>query len=464
MTSGLGLDDFLKYDQTSGRKFLGKWKDTGEIVIWLHRASKKLAWTRHFHGFYVLDTRKNKKTNEDEEYLRYVTFVSPDSEEVCLKQYFREDRNDKRSPLQVPPVKDPFLLLREWLRREIIEGRLATDQVVFEWENPAKNNELTQWCAGRLAKLVEKDGSNWSASLDAQLEYIFVVVDNEHPSNGLQITREKKSLGEAMKACIKAEIDSNGIEEGNPLVTPYAFKWIFDKKQPGAKMYAAHRFNRADYTDEIALLLDSPEYPDPSRDTFPRPGDKSRIKAAMLAAARIDLPLDEIFVDEWEDDTAPGAEFDPSQFSDDAPSKSRGRPADVSTRNEPTPGREGSAGRRKVRQKKKRVKKPERPAWDVPANERDECEECGMDMHPSWDKCPKCQTEYEVDDGVAPPPLKTILAQPGWSLPDDAPGAADSEESGDDSFECFSCQADIPAGASKCPNCGIDIDDDIPFG
>lgn len=452
---GLGLDAFLGHGEGGGkRKFLGKWKDDGQIVVFLSTRAD-IAYPSWVHGFQYRDTIKDKDTDEEVEILRFARFVSPDPEIVHMQQYFRDD-NDR---MKLPPRLDPFLKLREWLRFECSE---PNDAVVFEWENP-KNGERIQWRKGHLARLVDRGKANFGASLDTKLEYLFVVIDADKPGDGPQITRETRSLGDAMKAVIKAEIESNG-QEGNPLMNPYAFKWKFNKNADPNKMYSAARFNAAKLTPAIREAIMATEFPDPTIDTKPRAGDKAKIRAAMEEAARIDLPWDHLFPASWkdEDEEATSFNFGANAGGDGGETQERkpaGRTPEVNTKaGETSSG--GDAGGGRVRRKK--VEQPPSP----PKEELIACDDCGHMMSPKATKCPKCGAEYEVegDDTPAPqaPPKGNGQASSGGGAK--ASGSAKpSDGGGPVADKCWSCGSKNIQGGT-CGDCGLDITDDIPFG
>lgn len=435
---GLGLDAFLGHGEGGGRrKFLGKWKDDGSIVVWLSTRAD-IAYASWSHPFMYRDTFTKKEDGQEEgeevEILRFTRFVSPDPEPIHLSQYFRHDDG----VMKLPPRLDPFLRLREWLRHECQE---PDDAIVFEWENP-KNGERIQWRKGHLAGTVKRGKATFGASLDTKLEYLFVVIDAEKPGEGPQITRETRSLGDAMKAVIKAEIESNG-DEGNPILHPYAFKWKFNKDADPAKMYSAARFNQAKLTAAVREAITTDEFPDPSQDTKPRPGDKAKIRAAMEEAAQIDLPWDHIFVPQWKDE-------DPTDFNFGANAKGdaeekpaeRRRTPEVETKKADT---SSSAGGR-VRRKKKDEPPP------PPKEETIPCDDCGFEMAASATKCPKCGAEYEVEEQPDAAPSKAAAAPPKTKPSGDA-----------DRGKCWSCGSTNIQGGN-CVDCGLDITDDIPFG
>lgn len=446
---GLGLDAFLGHGDGGGkRKFLGKWKDDGQIVVFLSTRAD-IAYPSWAHPFQFRDVIKDKETEEEVEILRFVRFVSPDPEPVHLQQYFRFD--DGR--LKMPPRLDPFLHLREWLRHEC---NAPDDAVVFEWEN-SKNGERIQWRKGHLAGTVKRGKATFGHSLDTKLEYLFVVIDADKPGDGPQITRETRSLGDAMKAVIKAEIESNG-DQGNPLLHPYAFKWRYNKNEDPAKMYSAARFNAAPLTAAVREAITATEFPDPTQDTRPRPGDKAKIRAAMEEAARIDLPFDRFFVKEWKDEEEDATSFnfganakggDGEKKQGRTPEVNTGAKTQTQTQGGDASGSSAAGGR--VRRKKVEPPPP-------PKEETIPCDDCGFEMAASATKCPKCGAEYEVqgDASAAPPPSQ---AKPQGQTQAKAPPKGGD---GGEVVKCWSCGGKVVG--DRCQDCGIDVTDDIPFG
>ena len=428
---GLGLEDFLNHGSDSGgkRKFMKNWKKDGSIVVWVSTRAQ-IAYPSWNHPFQFLDTVEDEDGKE-KEILRFNRFVSPDAEIVHKSQYFRDKETDR---LQVPPLLDPFLLLREWLRFECEE---PLDAVVFEWENP-KNGERTQWRRGNLAKLVEKSRDTWNHTLDTKLEYLMVVVDDDHPEEGPQIVRNPKLLGDKMKDAIRQEIESNG-DDGNPLLKPYAFKWIYDAKTKNPmESYRAFRFNKSRLTDAVREAITATEFPDPSQDTRPRAGDKAKIRAAMEDAARIDIPWDRVFSDEWKDEAPTDFNYGANAGGEKKAEKAD-RPAEVRTK----PEDEGAPRERRRKKKEEPAPKPEPKEETIP------CDECGEPMKASATKCPKCGQEYEVEEGDEPP---ANAAAGGGSKPSGKAVAGD---------KCWSCGAKVEG--DRCTGCGLDVTDDLPY-
>jgi hypothetical protein len=390
---GLGLDQFLNHNKDGGgrRKFLN-WKKEGKATVWLSTRAA-IAYPTWNHPFNSMGTWEDKDTGEEKEALRFNRFVSPDAEIVHQSQYFRDD-SDR---MKVPPLLDPFLLLREWLRFECQE---PLDAVVFRWVNP-KNGEVTEWRRGRLARLVDKSGSDWSHTLDTKLEYLFVVCQDDDPAEGCQIVRGTKLLGDQMKKAIGQEMESNG-DKGNPLVEPYAFRWIFDKNARNPmESYRAFRYNKATLTDQIREAIMATDFPDPSVDTAPQAGDKAKIRAAMEDAAQIDLPWDLLFVDAWKDEAPEGGDGTDFNFGANAPAAetSAERTPEVKTALDRLVAKRAESSRAVFpaqldrsngtgKPRTRRKKKAEAPK--PPPVERIPCDDCGHMMLPTETKCGGC--------------------------------------------------------------------------
>lgn len=479
--SGLGLDDFLNHGKDSGGGKFFNWKKDGQAEVWISTRGA-LAYPRWSHTFPVYGVKEeddNKGGKREVAILRRPRFVSPDAEIIHKEQYFRYGKRDNVSESKIglmkkPPVIDPFLLLREHLREEIESGRLSEDTVVFRWENPDPReweSKIEEWHAGHLARLVDKTKKTWAHNLDTKLEYLFVVVNDSAPDDGPQTVTCAKLLGEQMQKEIASQIDSNGRDAGNPLISPYCFRWVYDKDAKNFNnAYRAYRYNKATLTDEIRTAIQDSDFDDPTPMTKPRAGDKARIRAAMEDAARIDLPYDKLFLDKWddgEDDGSHGANTssgdektmgsDASDSDSSEQRKSASKPATSSSSK--------SGGRRKKASKPD--PKPE-PTFEIVA-----CDECQYPMHERWIACPQCGQAYELESGgMKPPPIEKLkaakwhtkhaIAEEPTAEPEPEAEEKPEEDAATGHDECWACQASVGPDDKKCPGCGIDLGDDIP--
>ncbi len=245
--------------------------------------------------------------------------MSPDTNNINANQYFRDGKvlrdmlnRDKQGkplgPVSQAFMRDPFLLLREYLFHAIDRGVLQVDDVVFEWVDHKKRGELITWTAGETSRKVKRGFSNRGHSLDSKLEYIFVVVDNARPSDGPKITRETKLVGDKMRAEIKRQMESRGAEDGDPFKNPYCFRWKYiEKAKSPMDSYDVFRMDANPCTVEVWQAIggapdaergekwDLVGAPDTSEYARVNDGDMDKIRQAFESAAQIDLPLDAIF-------------------------------------------------------------------------------------------------------------------------------------------------------------------------
>jgi len=456
--SGLGLDDFLGYDPDKEKRQFGQFLEWDkEIRIWLALAGRIYAtWT---HQFIVEDEVDEKDqggnaTGKSKLILRWPRFVSPDAVKVHANQYFREDKG--KGVMQEYPDRDRFLILREWLRARAQRDELGLDDVVFEWvDHKSKKGDLIQWTVGELTGLVKRGKDNRGHSLDSKLEYIFLVVKDDKPEDGVLIARETKLLGDKMRAAISKNIKSKGNDAGNPYKTPVAFDWIFDEdaKTP-MNYYDAYPIEAAECSDAIWEAINVGEVPDVSQFVVPGEDDTTKIRAAFEAAAQFDLPIEMLFdgVDSDDHDRVvdallrgdggqsaapprrPAPPSQPGRAAAPAQGGAR-RPAPQTPAAPPTTGRGGATrpgqtraapppaaapaaapaapsraptggGRRRV------VEPPPEPPPEeqqqdeaAPEEEHLPCDKCGADMLATDTECASCGAQYEVDaDPDAPPP------------------------------------------------------------
>lgn len=475
---GLGLDEFLNYDPEAekgggGGQWLKPWKKGRQIDIWLHTESKiRAVWGHQIPHEIEVDEKSDKgeKTGRKVFKLSWPRFVSPDLATIHSNQYFRDgaflrellNKDPKTGRLyggtpETAFMRDPFLILREYLYHAIEKRMIDPAAVVFEWVDHKNKGELIQWTAGEMSRQVKRGFKNRGHSLDTKLEYIFVVINHEKPGEGPKITRETKLLGDLMRDLIKREIESRG-EDGDPFKSPYCIRWKFDPDSSSPmKSYDAFRIDKNACTPDVWQAIGgSPDpaagenwervlAPDTSEHSRINEGDQEKIRQIFEDAMQIPLPIEAIFSDDWEvrrsvvtgailttsaprapasegasasgasrpnPGAAPGAVRPGSSSAQGAPSSAGpARPAaaaskapTASTQAAPTPAAaSGPQPRRKVK------KEEPAPAPKEPEVEKfacigpDEEHPCGYMLRPDEAKCPKCGTEYEIADTVVAP-------------------------------------------------------------
>lgn len=503
--TGLGIADFLKHsddaNSSGGGKWLKQWRKKlpGEVTIWLHTRAPIVATCTHSFAFE--DEVTDRETGRKKSILRFPRWVSPDSEVVHKNQYFREDDGT----LQVLPDRDPFLLLREWLR---FQDNLALDEVVFKW-NDEKNRKQIVWERGHLTGQVKRGQQNFNHSLDTKTDYVYVVVDNDAPDAGPVLAREGKLLSKKMSDVIKHQRKTFGEVEGDPIQHPYAIQWVAEDANSPMDMYKAYKAERAELTDEIWAAISGDDFPDPLPFGEPGDGDFEKIRDAMEAAMQIELPLDQIFSEDpavrravakpgaavprqaARQSKAAQAKQSPAAARPPAPTtaaKPATRPAAAAkpAQHAPTtaagiatlatavaaavadakPAAGPQTRRRKVDPPAEPQPEPE--PEPTPEVESIACEECGASMLVTDAKCEGCGAEYEVDAEPPPPPAAKPAVKPAATKPKpvtkpkaEEPAAAESGEGKE--LKCWSCGEHIEDDKELCPHCGIDLGDDVPF-
>ena len=87
---------------------------------------------------------------------------------------------------------------------------------------------------------------------------------------------------------------------------------------------------------------------------------------------------------------------------------------------------------------------------------------CDEMLAPTQDKCPKCGTEYDVDDAPLSEPERAAAAPPPESEPERT-AAAPPSTGADAEGKCVLCDSG-PVINGTCQACGMDqSDDQIPF-
>lgn len=508
--TGIGLSAYLNESSedgkgTGGGNYVGNWKDKGHVIYWLHTAVLPVTtWSHSFLELAEFDEKDKDgvKTGQKKQVMRYPRFNSPDPKEVHANQFFRDKGTDR---MRTPPQRDVFLILREYLRLLGNRNLLPLDQVVFEWQKP-KDRSIESWRVGELSGIVKRGQSNFGHSLDTKYEGIYLVVVDGEVGKGLRIAREGKLLCEKIRELVRDEIDSNGVDAGDPTLSPYAIKCIYTKDASPANSYRAIRYNSAEYTQEIYdLITKQDDLPDIAEMVRVQTDDDVKIRAAMEAACQIELPFDLLFGDlqarrsVYDGDCAPPARTTTSGTTAPAAAPARppatpgaarppatgARPPAAAARPagpKPPPGAKAptpapaapaaaaapaatptpGSGRRRI------VDAPAPPPQ--PAVEMIPCDVCSEPMDAKADTCPKCGAKYQVDAdpeaeaevkappsaGPKPPPAKATGPKPPAAKPPAAsvkgpkppPAAAPNPDSEPDGAEYAA-----PEQATSCFVC-----------
>lgn len=449
---GLSLGQFLAHTTNAGGgRFLKGWKEKpGWVEFWLSLVAD--FYPNWHHPFYAPGSYE-----KDGKIIPTLEFPKPtctESEAVCKSQFFTNDADTGR---QLPPQSCSFCKLKDWLRWSPAAQSIPLDTIIFRWNRPQSDNRTRssgpiEWRRGFLSGL-EKRGANYDESLDAKLQYLFIVAQNP-PDNAkpdeeipLVIAPATKSLGDGMKTLIGDRIRAKGEEDGNPLVRPVCFRWEFYPNETPQRMYKVLAWEKAPLTDAILTAIKRKDYP--SVNAVIEPTDPATLKAmfevAAEAAGSADLlPWDYLFprrAPKPATDSGMGAATKPPGTTA-AQERAAGRTPDV--RSAPTPQSQQAKAPPPVKSKRRIIEEPK----PEPVVEMLPCEKCNTPFPADATVCPHCGQTYKVeDDGPASSSVKDddIIAS----------GAA-----------CWSCEKERPRTPDNCPHCGVTADnesDDLPF-
>lgn len=288
------------------------------------------------------------------------------------------NRFDGRGRLQIPPKICPMCLMTEWVREQVIIGKMKMCDPVFEFRAGDVSNVLV--AAGiyngfsgdltsqekqemRRANIYQKEA--WKQNLRPKKTYAFIVVDNDAPELGAQIAIETQALGDAIKKTIRHAMTKMGDSEGHPLKNPYCIRWSYHPENPKFQdKYDSIDMPRIKLTEAVrAHIMDEPA---PDIEEVIRPGDLNKLRMLMEGSACIEMPFD--------------------YFFEAAEKKSYGA-SDNSSLVAP---RESAAVAAPEVQKapiRRIMKKPQIP-----------CENCHKMMDADATECPHCHVRYELDN------------------------------------------------------------------
>lgn len=401
MSEDLDIDSFLGHGDSKGGGGFTSWKKDGKITVWLHPRANITAL--YFHNWYRPDTGD---TDDGEEnpltQFRLQRLNCIESPRVIDKQRFR----NKDGTREHPPVICPHCLLIEWIRGQVEAGKLDWTKPVFRFGDENARDAIVLHAGGITGMFGKKELTpKEKASLRAagirqdevfkergltDLNYVFSVVDDQHPDRGAQISVEKRALGDKMKKVISGRMADLGKEEGNPKLNPVAFQLSYDEEANFSDRYDVIARTKIEVTDEVQAAFDQ-EPPDISRLTA-KP-DWGAYRAMLEQHALIDMPFEEFFepleeqlghrIDAAEEKKSEDSDEDDDDLSPEWGGKSKAEPKKEEPKDSP----------------KERVKKPKRPTYEENPDVYVGCDVCKKPMHQDDMQCPHCNAEYEEVNG-----------------------------------------------------------------
>lgn len=381
------INDFLNHDTGKAKhsKVLRGWTKDGSITVWLHTKypPKPIYRYKLPIPFTYTDKTKVEKT---EVWTKY--FVTHDPETVHKSMYARNQAGQR----EVPP-SDPFGVLLEEIYQAVMSRRLHPMTTVWSVTDGAgattnltaagicgllqgnKIPDFIQTAASAHGLLMSRA---WQESSNAKLFYVFAVVNDAKPADGVQLAVETSLLGDKVKGAIHHARESFGAALANPLVTPYAFRWKYYKDKMPIEKYDAIPIGSGvvPLRDDIKELIFS-EPPDDRDEVTPYNVAhlRSYVEAYMPKQVQAMFDLDRIFKVKAEKPT-----FNKKAADDFGGEQQTSNRVDVPA---------------------KPAQKPPQQAQSV---ELVACDSCGQAMPETAAVCPHCGYVYEQAAPPPPPP------------------------------------------------------------
>ena len=287
--------------------YFNKWKRRNPPIanLWLHTKLYPIAFWRH-------QFPKISSYEKDGQKVRRV-FSQPYNcyeDESLLREQSRLDDNGKR---EYPPTKCPACKFIEYVRGEVVSGRLSwTDPVLTHHDDDgiqtvhagglygAFNDRISDTERSELQTARVSLREAWRQNAMPRLNYLFLVVDNDEPQAGIQVAIETSLVGQMVQELIKDTMisfsDGNpGSEKlGNPFINPYCVQWEHRKNAIAfGDRYKTRAMPRLKVSPEILGLIKGEP---PNIDSVIEPFDPIVLRTQLEGHCVLkNVPWDEIF-------------------------------------------------------------------------------------------------------------------------------------------------------------------------
>jgi len=417
------LDEFLNHqpsDRGGGASYF-KWIKRNPPVahVWLHTGARILSLWQH--GWPRIVDRTDKESGEKVLDVWGGSWNCWEPEAVLRRQYHRDRETGER---RAPPSVCPMCLLIERVRTAIDQGQVSWTDPVFRFDVGSSNdrvlhagglynafgkNDLTQDEIAQLrdARIYRKEA--WKENAMAKCAYVFTIVDNDAPGEGVRVALENSGLGDKVKAAIRDQMTRLGTDAGNPIRSPYCIRWEhhpneerFDQK------YRAIAMDKIPLTAEIkSLICDSPAL-DTTRVTMP--GNVAQLRSVMeqrWCGPDGLVDWDEIFsaAESLEKTRNGGGDATSFDYGANVAASAPRAPA-------PTP----QAAKESAVKAGIYIGIPKMPD-QPPASSDDElvaCDDCGQPMNANDSACPRCGRVYDeppAEEPPAPAPVQQLRSR-----------------------------------------------------
>jgi hypothetical protein len=444
----LSVEDFLGHDPSGGGgergKFLRGWKKRKEVNIWLHTGVMfSSLW---IHNLPRVVSRKNRETGDEKTEIWGNSWNCWEPESVLSNRKRDYDTGERESPITICPV----CKMIEWVRRAIRQKALSPVDPIFRFVTPDGSDERIIHAAGLYNGLEDVDGKlldeaniklkmAWRENANSKCNYLFCVVDHDHPEDGVQIAIETNLLGDKMKAVMRRKRKKNGEDsDWNPLATPYAFAWEYhEAAKTFNEKYDADDRPRLQLTPDIEQLIKG-DPPDLTR--IKAPGRVRSLRDQLEQYATIEMPWDEFFAAAEAKDRERADEDGEFPFGANEPDEpaaldeaaiAKGKAEIDSALNEASPKTQVQvpaklAPKVEAPAQKQAPAEAPKPAAEAPkpaaqaapaaapapgGRKKIEvkkpieevfipCDDCKTPMREDWEKCPKCGATYGVEPEI----------------------------------------------------------------
>lgn len=292
------FDEFLSNASSSGGggSYLKDWTKNGFadpdepqyrcIDTWLHTIC--IPQMRWYHPWKRIENREDKDTKRISQEVWSDEFVCHEELDVLVKQYKRDDRDQRDAfPLVCPScrlIECVYQLVRYGKfvvgGQVIAAGKLSWTEPMFVYEASDPSKSVILHAAGLYNGFKDVEGGDeakelqaagifagtaWKVAVNAKKSWMFAIVDNTNVTAGVQITEETSMLGDKVAEVITKSRsgkrrDKDDMEDlGNPIKYPFAIRWKYTDRRgtPINKKYDAQKMEAIVLTEAISKLIRS---------------------------------------------------------------------------------------------------------------------------------------------------------------------------------------------------------------
>jgi len=201
------IDDFLRHSQRdrSGGFLSREWKkgNPAEIDVWFHRQLYPMSLWQH--SMPTVTVRKDPDTGAPRKVVLSKTYTCREDENTLRKQRVRTEEGGRK----LPPSRCGICRFIEYVYRAVHEGRITPWTPVLRFAGDSDSQTITaggmymsrkdiedllpeERAAAQKAGVSFKDF--WREAMLPRGNYLFAVVDNAAPADGVQLAIEPAIL------------------------------------------------------------------------------------------------------------------------------------------------------------------------------------------------------------------------------------------------------------------------------